>query len=280
MSHLKMLGSSGLGLVLGVIVIGASVFAQDGIHTVIGELLKYQVGGFLVRDANGRDVHIEVSEITKMNPAPLVGDKIEAEIAANGIAMVITKLNSPRKKGASRPSPSIAIQSNADQSEADENLRYRIEERLRTDGRIDWEVLGVQVNSGEVTLYGEVQTNEQKGLASLIATTVPGVVGITDSIIVDPGPYTQDHGLQKAIWASMRSVDALRQQTNRLRVQVNHQVATLSGSVEQSLQKKAAEKAAQSVAGVQKVINTIQVRHLKPVGEREKMRQQGIEQVP
>lgn len=40
----------------------------------------------------------------------------------------------------------------------------QIEERLRTDGRIDWEVLGVQVNRGEVTLYGEVQTNDQKGL--------------------------------------------------------------------------------------------------------------------
>jgi hypothetical protein len=40
----------------------------------------------------------------------------------------------------------------------------RLRNGLRTDGRIDWEVLGVQVNRGEVTLYGEVQTNDQKGL--------------------------------------------------------------------------------------------------------------------
>jgi osmotically-inducible protein OsmY len=280
MSHLKMLGSNALGMVLGVIITGASVFAQDGIHTVIGELLKYQVGGFLVRDANGRDVHIEVSQETKMNPAPLVGDQIEAEIAANGTAMAITKLNSSRNEGASQPSATIAIESNADQSEADENLRYRIEERFRTDDRLDWEVLDVQVTRGEVTLYGEVQTEDQKGLASLIATTVPGVVGIRDSIIVEPGPYTTDHGLQKAIWTNLRSVDALRQQTNRLKVQVKNQVATLSGSVEQSLQKEAAMKAAEAVAGVQKVINVIQVRHLDAVGEREKLRQHGIEQVP
>ncbi len=280
MSHLKMLGSNALGMVLGVLVIGACVFAQDGIHTVIGELLKYQVGGFLVRDANGRDVHIEVSEETKMNPAPLVGDQIEAEIAANGIAMAITKLNSSRNEGASQPSPTKAIESNADQSEADENLRSRIEERLRTDRRIDWEVLGVRVNRGEVTLYGEVQTNDQKGLASLIATTVPGVVSVTDSIIVEPGPYTKDHGLQRAIWQNLWGVDALRQQMNRLKVQVKNQVATLSGSVERSLQKKEAEKAAEAVPGVEKVINVIQVRHLEPVRDREKLREQGIEQMP
>jgi hypothetical protein len=40
----------------------------------------------------------------------------------------------------------------------------RLRNGLRTDGRIDWEVLGVQVNRGEVTLYGEDQNNDQKGL--------------------------------------------------------------------------------------------------------------------
>ena len=40
----------------------------------------------------------------------------------------------------------------------------RLMNGLRTDGRIDWEVHGVQVNRGEVTLYGEVPNNDQKGL--------------------------------------------------------------------------------------------------------------------
>jgi osmotically-inducible protein OsmY len=167
-----------------------------------------------------------------------------------------------------------------DTSQADASLQAQIEERLRTDGRIDWEVLDVQVNRGEATLYGEVQTKDQKGLASLIVSTVPGVAGVSNSIIVEPGPYTKDHGLQKAIWQSIRSVDALRQQTHGLKVQVQDQVATLSGSVEQSLQKEAAEKAAQTVPGVEKVINVIQVRHLELRGEREKLREQGFQHVP
>jgi osmotically-inducible protein OsmY len=167
-----------------------------------------------------------------------------------------------------------------DSSQTDESLQAQIEERLRTDGRIDWEALDVQVNRSEVILYGEVQTKDQKGLASLIVSTVPGVEGITNSIIVEPGPYTKDHGLQKAIWQSIRSVDALRQQTHRLKVQVKNQIATLSGSVEQSLQKEAAEKAAKTVPGVEKVINVIQVLHLELSGEREKLREQGIQQLP
>jgi osmotically-inducible protein OsmY len=258
-------------------------YAQDsdtGIHVITGEVLKFEVGGYLVKDAYGRKVHVEVSEQTRLNPTPLVGDRIEATIAANGIAMAITTLHSPRNESASQPSLTTAIASSADQSEADENLRYRIEERLRTDGRIDWEVLGVEVHRGEATLYGEVQTKDQKGLASLIVSTVPGVAGVTNSIIVEPGPYTKDHGLQKAIWTNLRSVDALRQQTNRLKVRVKNQETTLSGSVEQSIQKEAAEKAAKAVPGVEKVINVIQVRHFESSGEREKLREQGIQQVP
>jgi len=167
-----------------------------------------------------------------------------------------------------------------DSSQTDESLQAQIEERLRTDGRIDWEALDVQVNRSEVILYGEVQTKDQKGLASLIVSTVLGVASISNNIIVEPRPYTKDHRLQKAIWQSIRSVDALRQQTHRLKVQVENQVATLSGSVEQSLQKEAAEKAAKTVPGVEKVINVIQVLHLELSGEREKLREQGIQQLP
>jgi osmotically-inducible protein OsmY len=254
--------------------------ADTGTHVISGEVLKFDVGGYLIKDSSGRDVHIEVNEQTRMEPTPLVGDRIYATIAANGIAMSITKLKSPHNESAPQDSPTITRESSAEQSEADQNLRYRIEERLRTDGRIDWEVLEVEVKRGEATLYGEVQTKDQKGLASLIVTTVPGVAGVTNSIIVEPGPFTKDHGLQNAIWMSLRSVDALRQQTNRLTVQVKNQVATLSGTVERPLQKEAAEKAAQAVPGVEKVINNILVRHLERLGEREKFREQGIQQVP
>ena len=167
----------------------------------------------------------------------------------------------------------------ADQAQSDEQVKYNVEERLRTDGRIDWEVLDVDVQRGHVTLYGEVETQDQKGLASLIASTVPGVKELANSIIVDKA-VSKDHRLQKAVWSVLRGVDALRQQTRTLRVRVNNAVATLSGTVDMSLQKETAGKAAQSVQGIKKVVNAITVQQTPLQTEREKLGKEGVQQVP
>lgn len=100
----------------------------------------------------------------------------------------------------------------ADQTRGDEQVKYKVEERLRTDGRIDWEVLAVEVQQGFVTLYGEVLTADQKGLASLIASTVPGVRELANRIIVNT-PISGDSRLRKAVWSALRDVAALRDQT-------------------------------------------------------------------
>ncbi|MBU6433913.1 MAG: BON domain-containing protein, partial [Nitrospirae bacterium] len=95
----------------------------------------------------------------------------------------------------------------ADQAQSDEQVKYKVEERLRTDGRIDWEVLDVDVQRGQVMLYGEVLTEDQKGLASLIASTVPGVREVANRIIVDR-PISKDYRLRKAVWSTLQGVDA------------------------------------------------------------------------
>ena len=167
----------------------------------------------------------------------------------------------------------------ADQAQSDEQVKYKVEERLRTDGRIDWEVLDVDVQRGQVMLYGEVLTVDQKGLASLIASTVPGVREVANRIIVDR-PISKDYGLRKAVWSTLQGVDALREQTQTLRVHVDNAVATLSGSVEQPLQEEAAVKAAQSVQGVSKVVNAITVKPRLLQTERETLLNEGVQLVP
>ena len=167
----------------------------------------------------------------------------------------------------------------ADQAQSDEQVKYTVEERLRTDGRIDWEILGVEVQQGFVTLYGEVLTEDQKGLASLIASTVPGVRELANRIIVDRA-LSGDYRLQKAVWSALRGVDALREQTQTLRVLVKNAVATLSESVEQPLQKEAAWRVAQSVQGVHKVVNAIKVQPRPMQTERETLHKQGMELMP
>lgn len=119
----------------------------------------------------------------------------------------------------------------AEQAQSDEQVKYRVEERLRTDGRIDWELLDVDVQRGQVTLYGDVLTKDQKGLASLIASTIPGVRELANRIMVDQ-TRSGDYRLRKALWNALRNVYALREQMQTLPVQVEHAVATLSGSGE------------------------------------------------
>jgi osmotically-inducible protein OsmY len=166
-----------------------------------------------------------------------------------------------------------------DPAQSDEQVKYNVEERLRTDGRIDWEVLDVDVQRGQVTLYGEVLTEDQRGLASLIASTVPGVRELANRIIVDRA-ISGNYRLRKAVWSALRNVDALREHTRTLRVLVENAVVTLSGSVEQPLQKEAAGKAAQSVQGVHKMINAIKVQPRPVQTERDTLRKQGVELMP
>ena len=64
------------------------------------------------------------------------------------------------------------------------------------------------------------------------------------------------------------------------RVLVEHAVATLSGSVEQPLQKEAAGKAAQSVQGMHTVVNAITVQPRPLQTERETLYKQGVELMP
>jgi osmotically-inducible protein OsmY len=167
----------------------------------------------------------------------------------------------------------------AEHAQSDEQVKYKVEKRLRTDGRIDWEMLDVEVQQGFITLYGEVLTEDQKGLASLIASTVPGVRELANRIIVDRA-LSGDYRLRKAVWSALRGVDALREQTQTLKVLVENAVATLSGSVEQPLQKEAAGKAAQSVQGVHKVVNAIKVQPRLLQTEREALLKQGVGLMP
>lgn len=174
--------------------------------------------------------------------------------------------------------PSL-VQKNT-QIQTDEVIRMRIEKRLRMDSRIDWELLQVEIMQGNATLYGEVRTAEEKGLAALIASTVPGVRGLTNSIIVEPAA-TLDHSLSKAIWRVLRGVPTLNG-TDTLRIKVKHGVVKLEGSVARSIQREAAEKAVQSVPGVATVINLIEVNG-KAYDEntgREKMLQEGVQAQP
>lgn len=186
-------------------------------------------------------------------------------------------------RGAAPSTDNISIGQDDGSLRADEAIRAKIEKRLLMDDRIDWELLQVEVNQGHATLYGEVRTPEEKGLAALLASMVPGVKGVSNSVIVEPA-FTHDRKLTKAIWNVLQGVPTLSG-NNTLRVNVKNSVVKLEGSVEESVQKKAAEKAVASVPGVATVINLIEVNSRAP-GEsvtetvRKKLLQEGMQVQP
>ena len=204
-------------------------------------------------------------------------------IARVAVAVALLALSLIGFKGAAPSADNISIGQDDEQLQTDEAIRAKIEKRLLLDERIDWELLQVEVNQGHAILYGEVRTPQEKGLASLIASTVPGVKGLTNSIIVEPA-MAKDHKLANAVWNVLRGVPALSG-NDTLKVNVKNAVVKLEGVVERSIEKAAAEKAVASVPGVVTVINLIEVHSAAPVGNisekvRERMLQEGVEVQP
>lgn len=73
--------------------------------------------------------------------------------------------------GGAAAAESTGVPSPTDVRLSDGVLRAKIEEALRLDGRIKWEILDIKVNDGNVRLLGEVRTPEERGLAGHIAST-------------------------------------------------------------------------------------------------------------
>jgi osmotically-inducible protein OsmY len=174
----------------------------------------------------------------------------------------IVCLSEPRvfagEKIATLSSPTEGV---INQTQHDARVKYTVEERLRMDGQMDLEMLKIELRQGQVTLYGNTETDDTNGHAADIAGMAPGIVEETNRIIAPPS-RSKNHHLRKAVWNTLRGVDVLSQQTNTLHIHAKDEVVTLSGMVETETQKAEAGKAAESVSGVKKVINAIHVRTL------------------
>ncbi|GKS58089.1 hypothetical protein YTPLAS18_16160 [Nitrospira sp.] len=71
------------------------------------------------------------------------------------------------------------------ETETDAEVRARVEKRLLLEDEIAWSNLVVDVTDGEVTLDGMVRSQVEKGLATKLAVTVPGVKVLNNRLIVN-----------------------------------------------------------------------------------------------
>lgn len=113
---------------------------------------------------------------------------------------------------------------------------------------------------GEVTLTGEVPSEETRRLAAAITQDTSGVTAVHNNLTVNPGARGNQHAAQLGdrvadLEIKTLVIDQLARSPDlkdkSLAVQVSKRVVTLDGTVDTPAQKRAAEQIALQVPGVQ-----------------------------
>jgi hyperosmotically inducible periplasmic protein len=134
----------------------------------------------------------------------------------------------------------------------------------------------VETRQGEVTLTGQVPSEEIKAVAGAIAQDTSGVKQVHNDLGINPSAERNPEmerltGRVADLEIKTIIVDALLKSTElrdqRIEAQVSKRAVTLSGSVETATQKQAAEQTAWQVAGVQGVINNLTVTNTQATPE-------------
>jgi len=124
--------------------------------------------------------------------------------------------------------------------------------------------IDISVRDRKVTLNGTVGTESQKYLAQQLALETDGVSGVSNNLRVTGSPAeSHEDKLAKLVEFELYSTKAFS--LNTLQIHSREGTVTLGGTVSSRAEKLLAEKIAQNVNGVKKVVNNLDV-----VGETEK----------
>jgi hyperosmotically inducible protein len=141
---------------------------------------------------------------------------------------------------------------------ADLELKTVVDDDLSNSADLKDKHIDVQVKSRVVTLGGALETPAQKYSAEQIAWQATGVQGVVDRIsvtIVPAAAETVDEKLARRVEFELYSTKAFSLKT--MQIHVDKGTVTLSGNVGSRAERMLAEKVAQSVDGIRKVVNNL-----------------------
>jgi hyperosmotically inducible protein len=151
----------------------------------------------------------------------------------------------------------------------DLEIRVAILEALAHSRELGGKNIDVKVENRTVTLTGTVETPTQRNGAEQTARAVDGVAGVTNEIAVTnpqavtepptpnlPSPDTTTD-LAKRIQFELFQSEAFNTRTIQIKAEAG--TVSLSGSVRSRAEQLLAERIAQSVSGVKKVVNELKV---------------------
>ena len=142
----------------------------------------------------------------------------------------------------------------------DRDIQHNVQSALEWDPGIDAADIGVTVDSGVVTLHGDIKTYAEKSAAERVALGVYGVKAVANDLNVHlfRGLDRTDSDIATA------ALNALQWNTrvprSGITVTVSKNWITLKGEVDWHFQRDAAEGAVRDLIGVVGVTNTIVVK--------------------
>jgi osmotically-inducible protein OsmY len=141
---------------------------------------------------------------------------------------------------------------------ADLEIKTLVSEDLSKNADLAGKQIATDVKSRTVTLSGTVDTSAQKNQAEQIAWQVTGVQGVTDNLSAanaQTNPESVDDKLAHRVEFELYSTKAISLKT--VQIHADNGTVTLSGNVTSRAEKLLAEKTAQSVEGVRKVVDNL-----------------------
>jgi hyperosmotically inducible protein len=141
---------------------------------------------------------------------------------------------------------------------ADLELKTVIDDSLARSTELQDKHIDVQVKNRIATLGGALETAAQKDNAEQIAWQASGVQGVMNNISVTSAlaaPQTADEKLARRVEFELYSTRAVS--LKDMQIHVKDGTATLTGNVGSRAERLLAEKIAQSVEGIRKVVNNL-----------------------
>ena len=141
----------------------------------------------------------------------------------------------------------------------DRGLQEHVQNALDWEPSIDAADIGVSVESGVVTLRGDVRTYSEKATAERVALGVYGVKAVANDVSVrlGDGQKRTDTDVAQAVVSALRWNTMVPEE--KITVSVSEGWVTLKGSVSWEYQRAAAANAVRDLTGVRGVTNTITV---------------------
>ena len=142
----------------------------------------------------------------------------------------------------------------------DRELKQYVENALDWEPSVDAAEIGISVESGVVTLRGDVGSYAAKAAAERVALHVYGVKAVANDLTVRlvSGFERNDTDIAQAAVAALKWNAVIPQ--NRVTVTVANGWLTLNGTLDWQYQKEAAARAVRDLTGVKGLTNSITVK--------------------